>query len=219
MVEIIPTVVPHSVDDIQKAAAMYRGFAPVLHVDFADGLFAPNTTWLPSIHEGTSLALSGVVLEAHLMVQEPQEIGERLARAGYRRIIGHVEAMAHVGETLAAWRESGAREVGLGILARTPLEALDPYMTQLDMVQMMTISKIGVQGLPFDERSPTRVAALHRVYPRLLISVDGGVGEKTIGLLAAAGARRFCAGSVLSKSSDPASTYRTLIALAESGVE
>ena len=215
-IEIIPTVVPLSFDDIVAAAARYP-FARALHVDFADGVFAPNTTWLPE--KGNHFPTeSGMQFEAHLMVQEPQEIGMRLVRAGCTRITGHVEAMAHVEDTLASWREAGAAEVGLGMLADTSAESVYDFVDIIDMLQMMTISKIGVQGLPFDESAPLRVRDMHERYPTLLISVDGSVNEKTILPLAEAGARRFCAGSVLSKAAEPKAMYRRLMALAESAI-
>lgn len=216
MIEIIPTVVPSGEGDIERAASMYRGFAPVLHVDFADGLFAPNTTWIPS-EAKHDMSHMGVKLEAHLMVQEPRDIGISLLQAGFERVIGHVEAMSDVAGTLESWRREGAQEVGLGILATTQIEAIGNYVDAVDMVQMMTISKIGVQGLPFDEHAPDRVRLLHEMHPKLLISVDGGVNETTIAPLAKSGARRFCAGSVLSKAANPKTVYNRLITLAESG--
>ena len=218
MIEIIPTVVPASLQDVEKVASANEHFANVVHIDAADGRFAPNSTWLP---EGEKFApRDNFVYEAHMMVADPLSCGLKFIAAGTERVLGHIEAMrgeaAHV---LAAWKKAGAREVGLGILMDTPLETLNPYIEYVDVVQMMTISKIGVQGLPFDERAPARVAKLHRKHPQLRIAVDGSVNEKTIGVLAKAGARRFCAGSVLSKSPDPAAMYKQLLALAESAVE
>lgn len=218
MIEIFPTVVPASLEDVEKVATTNAHFANVVHIDAADGRFAPNTTWMP---EGETFAVrDGFVYEAHMMVADPLNCGLKFIVAGAQRVLGHIEAMKeNAGDIMAAWKRAGASEVGLGILMDTPLEVLDPYVGQVHVVQMMTISKIGVQGLPFDERAPARVAELHARYPDLLIAVDGGVNEKTIGPLTTAGARRFCAGSVLSKSSDPASTYRQLLALAESAVQ
>jgi len=216
-IEIIPTVVPHSFDDVRAAAAR-NPFARSLHVDFADGLFAPNTTWFPA--SASRLAIDGVALEAHLMVKEPREMGELLAASGFARIIGHIEAMGEdVGATLSAWRKEGAQEVGLGVLFATHLEAIYPYIPKCDVIQMMSIASIGVQGIPYESSAPDRIALLHREYPELLIADDGGVSEANIGELAKAGVRRFCVGSALSKSLDPASTYRSLLTLAESGVE
>ena len=214
-IEIIPTVVPSSIADIEAAAARYAGFAGTLHVDFADGVFAPNTTWLPHEHS----RFDGMRWEAHLMVAKPREIGLSCIRAGASRVIGHVEAMQNtVQNTFAQWRSAGADECVLGTLFDTPVEPLAPFIPACDAVMIMGITAIGVQGLPADANAPEHVRALLRLYPGLLVEVDGAMSERNIGGLAAAGARRFCAGSVLSKSSDPASTYRSLLSLA-GGVE
>lgn len=224
-IEIIPTVVPASFDDIAALAARVGAYAPAIHVDIADGIFAPNTTWpyaKAGEYDASALMPFGIdmQLEVHLMVADPAGVGAACVRAGASRVIGHVEAMNHnAGDILEGWKSAGARQVGLGILFATPLETLDPYIPLVDVVQMMTIGSIGVQGLPFDERAPARVAQLHERHPELQISVDGGVSEATIGPLARAGARRFCAGSVLSKSADPTSTYRQLRTIAESALQ
>lgn len=216
-IEIIPTVVPRTFDDVRVAAARYP-FARSIHVDFADGLFAPNTTWLPDAAH--ALAIPGMLLEAHLMVQEPREIGAVLAASGFARIIGHIEAMdGDVKEALTAWRTSGAREVGLGLLFKTHLEALEPHLADCDVVQMMSIASIGVQGIPYESGAPDRISLLHRLHPELLIADDGGVGESNIADLARAGVRRFCVGSALSKAADPASTCKNLLALAENAIQ
>ena len=212
VIEILPTVVPSAFSDVEATAASYSNFAGIIHVDLADGIFAPNTTWMPS----ESSRFDETKWEAHLMVAEPKELGLACIRAGASRVIGHVEAMGSgVQDTFDAWKKKDASEVGLGILFDTALETLDPYVSLCDVVQMMTIASIGVQGIPFEASAPERVAALHAKYPDLLISVDGGVSEKNIAELVHAGARRFCAGSVLSKSMDPLATYRSLMALAE----
>lgn len=225
MIEIIPTVVPASLADVEAAAAKYAPFAPVLHVDFADGIFAPNTTWpytKPGVFSGEIIPRisSPIILEAHLMVSNPADIGVALARAGFARIIGHVEAMREkTPEVFTSWKSAGASRVGIGICAQTAPDAVDPYIGLSDAIMLMTITSIGVQGLPSDPQGPARAAALHAKHPHASIEVDGAINESNIAKLAGAGARSFCAGSVLSKAADPASTYRSLLALAESGVQ
>ena len=220
MIEIIPTVVPASFDDVRATAERYP-FARSIHVDFADGIFAPNTTWLPQqTSRGVASRDNSMPWEAHLMVADPLALGERCIAAGATRVIGHIEATADKSaDILHSWKAAGANEVGLALLAQTSIEAIDPFASVCDFTMLMTIASIGVQGLPFDEHGPDRVRAMHARFPILTIEVDGGVNETTILPLASAGASRFCAGSVLSKSPEPHSTYRRLLALAESGVE
>lgn len=215
MIEIIPTVVPQSRADVAQAIALYAPFARMLHIDFADGRFAPNITWMID-----TSPIGGIEWEAHLMVADPHELGKRCVEAGASRIIGHVEASGQrTPEILDEWRNEGAQEVGLALLAQTPIQALDEFANQCDFAMIMCIQRIGVQGLPFDENAPVRVEELHRLHPSLPIEVDGSVNDTTISRLAHAGATRFCAGSVLSKATDPASTYRALLAQAESALQ
>ncbi len=211
LIDIIPTVVPASLADITVAVEKYRGFARTLHVDFADGSFAPNSTWMP----GPNTKIAGMELEAHLMVADPRALGLSCIGAGASRIIGHIEATKSDSiDVLDAWKHAGAHEAGLALLAQTSVESLDPYASACDFVMLMTITAIGVQGLPFDMSAPARVALMHARNPTLPIEVDGSVNETTIARLAPAGASRFCAGSVLSKAADPASTYAALLRLA-----
>ncbi|HWO07480.1 MAG TPA: hypothetical protein VNM40_02755 [Candidatus Paceibacterota bacterium] len=213
MSEIIPTVVPSAFIDVTAAKDRYGAFASSLHIDAADGVFAPNTTWLPV--NGEKLPDSGrIMYEAHLMIEHPLSAGVSFARAGAKRVIGHIEAFENAEcarEAFDMWQKAGATEMGVAILLSTPLEELAPYLSLCDFVHMMTIEKIGKQGAQFDERSIERVEAVHARYPHITISVDGGGNVKTIDVLAHAGASRFCAGSALAKAKDPAKEYSRLL--------
>src|SRR6185503_8033677 len=124
--EIVPTVVPRTLNDIEAVAQRFRGVAPMIQIDVTDGLFAPGGTWLPGL-EGQLPELDYMNYEAHLMTEEPRDLGERFIRMGAWRIIGHVEALGNDEEaqhTLEAWRAMGAKEVGVAILIDTPIERL-----------------------------------------------------------------------------------------------
>lgn len=216
MIEIVPTVVPQTLDDILQAKKRYGAFSPSLHIDASDGIFAPNTTWLPL--SGEKLPDSATAhYEAHLMIENPLSIGVAFARAGAARVIGHIEAFNNAEsarEAFDMWQKAGAQEMGVAILLDTSLDDLAPYMQLCDFVHMMTISKIGKQGYKFDKRSIERVAEVHRRYPQTIISVDGGEAKDNVGDLARAGAARFCVGSSLAKAKDPAKAYSQLMGAA-----
>lgn len=211
---IVPTVVPESVEGVVKVAKAYS-FAPVIHIDAADGRFAPNTTWMPTVGD---VFMEGAY-EAHLMVKEPMVTGIAFARAGVKTIVGHVETTGTETEAVFdAWRGAGATEVGLAILLQTPIDALEPYVHLCDRVLFMTIGSIGVQGIPFEESGITRIADFHTLHPHVPIAVDGGVSEKNIERLAQAGATIFSVGSAISKATDPAAMYTRLLSLAEGAI-
>lgn len=222
MVEILPTYVPQNLPDLIAKIAFTRSFAEVAHVDIDDGILAPVLSW-PYTEKGEFsefdlTGTEGIVRETHLMVEGPRQIGVAFAKAGAERIIGHVEGFNDATEAhgaLDAWRQAGAKEVGLSILTGTPIPVLEPLIPACDIVQVMSVASIGLQGAPFYEGAIARIAELHEKYAKLLISVDGGVSLSNIGALAAAGAKRFCVGSALSKAADPAAMYKQLMDLAE----
>ena len=211
-VEIIPTVVPKSIDDVIAARKRYGAFAPSLHIDIVDGVFAPNKTWMPGPVEKLPDA-ADANYEIHLMVENPLQSGLTFARSGASRIIGHVEAFPNAEcarEAFDMWQKAGAKETGIAILLDTPLEELTFYLDLCDFVHVMTIAKIGKQGFKFDERSIERVAEIHARYPKVVISVDGGETKDVVDDLSHAGASRFCIGSTLAKAKDPSKTYAQL---------
>lgn len=222
LVEIIPTCVPATREDLAEAMRAISAFSPVIHIDIADGIFAPARTWPYAAHGVFEVpdffSVTGFQIEIHLMVEEPLDIGTRFARAGAERIIGHVEAFddeEHVHSVLRTWQRSGAKEVGLGALFHTPLDVLQHHVHIASVFQLMTIATVGKQGIPYEESAPARVAEAHARFPQMLLSIDGGVSENNIESLARAGARRFCAGSAIAKAADQAAAYQSLKTLAE----
>ena len=226
MIEIIPTYVPRDAVDLATGAGKIRSFATAIHIDVDDGIFAPITTW-PYIRPGEFGAfdlssVEGLFPEAHLMVEEPHDIGVAFAHAGAKRIIGHVEGFGDTEEArraLGAWRDAGAAEVGLGLLLQTPFEVIAPLISLCDVVHCMSIATIGTQGIPYEASAPARIAEFHRLFPDVTISVDGGVSENNISDLVRAGAARFGVGSAITKAADPKLAYEKLKSLAESAVE
>lgn len=214
MIEIVPTVVPESLDDIVRTVEKYSPFAETLHIDVADGVFAPNTTWMPKA--GDTLP-SGMNYEIHMMVANPLETGLLYAAAGAHALIGHAEAFKtalSASDAFAAWRAAGVTGVQTAALFQTPLDALTPYVPISDFILLMTIASIGVQGIPFEEDGIERVRRFKSLHPEANIAVDGGVSEKNIARLAKSGATHFCVGSAISKSGNPAFAYRNLCSLA-----
>ncbi len=224
---VVPTVVPATLLEL-STYAVRSTYAGALHIDVADGIFAPNTTWpfqnseqiaeLDSLHDRTEMPQ--LALEVHMMVADPGIWGERFAAAGFKTVLGHVEVFPDSAAAITAldsWREAGATSAGLAINLETPLESLDGAIASCDLVHMMSIAKIGFQGQPFDERALQRVEELHAKYPDLLVAVDGGITEATVESLARAGANKLCVGSAISQNPDPAAAYRRMTERAMKG--
>src|SRR3989338_570743 len=70
----------------------------------------------------------------------------------------------------------------------------------IDFAQFMGIEKIGFQGQLFDERVLGKIADLRERFPKVIISVDGGVNMKNAPRLIKAGANRLVSGSTIFES-------------------
>ena len=214
-VEIIPTVVPAAFSDIPEVSQKYSGFTSFFQIDVADGNFAPNTTWLPSKEDKLPEAYG---YEVHLMVAKPASVGTLFAEAGAHALIAHVETLGSAEQTkllFEQWKALGVKQVGVAALLQTPLEMLEPYLPLADFILLMTIARIGVQGIPYDPNALARVAEMHARHPDVVIAVDGGVSEQNIESWARAGASRFGVGSAIAKAGDPAEAHARLKVLAQ----
>jgi ribulose-phosphate 3-epimerase len=220
---IIPSVVPADLSSIE-AAVERAAYAHALHIDIADGRFAQNSTWPSSLGEigglrGITQRLARMAFTAHLMVQDPREIGLALIAAGVTNIVAHTESFAApqaASQTLAAWRSAGAAEVGIALKIDTPLSVLEG-IEGYDVVQLMSIDKIGQQGEPFDDRILSRVEEFHAEHPDTLVAIDGGVSEANIEALVRAGANRLVVGHVLSESDNPERVFSDMLERAMRG--
>jgi len=218
--------------EMTRRSEAFSAFAPHVQLDVCDGQFAPVLSWPYQSGQWTELQEIAKVpnglpfsdrmgYEAHLMVEEPESIGELLARAGCKRVLAHIETFESdeaVRAAFSKWKSAGAVEVGLAVLIDTPLSILDPVVSTCDVIQLMSIATLGAQGAPFDARVIPRIASLHAKYPELMIAIDGGVSEQNIATLAQAGAARFGVGSAISKAANPEEAYSKIKQLAESAV-
>ena len=227
MIEIIPTnTCPPDINELTRRSETYAQYAEQIHLDVDDAKFAPALSWPYFAGQWVELnhplpLADSVHYEAHLMVNDPLDIGKRLAEAGCFRILGHFETFDSddsIMHAFATWKTSGASQVGLSVLIDTPLQKLDGVAPIVTLLCLWRSRHLGAQGAAFDDRIYSRIESLHSKYPNLVISVDGGVNESNVEPLARAGATRFCVGSAISKSPDPAATYARLMKLAESAI-
>ncbi len=215
---ILPTVVPREWSDVASYVQSVGSYTDWMHVDIDDGVFVDIKTWpfnnVTQLEELRQLRLGGSVsMELHLMIKQNLDVYECFAQAGFKRIVFHVESFdtaEDVQRTIALCRSAGTNEIGLALKIDTPLAAIDEFVSAIDYALLMSITKIGPQGQPFNDTALSRVEELHAKHPDLMVAVDGGVGESNIEDLVRAGANRLCVGSAISKSDNPAQAFARL---------
>ena len=213
MLTIAPSIL--SADFANLAQDCQRVLAPgcnVLHVDVMDGVFVPNLSIGLPVLESLKKALPKAVYDVHLMIIKPHKYIEEFARAGADYITIHLESESPTGETLTAIRQAGCK-AGLSLRPGTPIEAVYPYLTQTDLLLVMSVEP-GFGGQSFMQAAPSRIAAAkaeaQRQNTHLLIEVDGGINPETAPLCARAGADILVAGSAVFGAKQPLAAMKSL---------
>lgn len=173
-----------------------------LHLDVMDGRFVPNISFGPLVARALRplAARYDAILDAHLMIVEPERYLEAFVAAGCERITVHIEASTHLHRTVQTIRALGARP-GVALNPATPLGALEEILPEVDLVLIMTVNP-GFGGQTFIPGGLDKVARLRQILrarrlEHIDIQVDGGVNPETIGPLRDAGATVAVAGAAI----------------------
>jgi len=165
-------------------------------VDVMDGRFVPNITFgalaIESLRPLTRLAI-----EAHLMVEPPEDFIERFAKAGADTIIVHQEATPHLHRAIQHIHHLG-KKAGVAINPSTPAGTLSEVLGSLQMVLVMTVNPgFGGQDFIFETLPKIRQVrnAIREHGLDCEVEVDGGINHETAPLVVEAGADVLVAGS------------------------
>ncbi len=169
-----------------------------IHMDVMDGHFVPNITIGPDVLKGLR-RWTDRPFDVHLMISPVDLYLEAFAKAGADLITAHMEAGPHIHRTLQAIRALG-KKVGVTLNPGTSVSLLEPVIGMVDLVLVMSVNP-GFGGQAFIPEAVDRVRAIRAMArgKALRIEVDGGVSAENAGLLAAAGADTFVAGSAVFK--------------------
>jgi ribulose-phosphate 3-epimerase len=181
-----------------------------IHADVMDGHFVPNISFGPLIVESVR-RVTELPIDVHLMIENPNDYIPVFADAGASLISVQVEASTHLNRSVQLIRECGARP-GVVLNPSTPIQTLEWIIEIVDYVLIMSVNP-GFGGQAFIKNSLEKVSALRQLIQRknlkTLIEIDGGVNEKTIAEIAAAGVDVYVAGSAIFGSRDYQATINT----------
>lgn len=183
----------------EEVDSVLNAGADIIHFDVMDNHYVPNLTIGPMVCK--ALRDYGVTAEidVHLMVKPVDGMIEEFLKAGASYITFHPEATEHIDRSLQMIKDAGCK-AGLVFNPATPLHHMKHVMDKLDMIMLMSVNP-GFGGQKFipatlDKLREARALIDSSGY-NIRLEVDGGVSEKNIAEIAAAGADTFVAGSAI----------------------
>jgi ribulose-phosphate 3-epimerase len=193
----------HLAEDVQRAA---DGGAELVHFDAMDNHFVPNLTIGPvvaaSLTETTRLPV-----DAHLMVDNPENLIQPFIDAGVVSISVQPEAVTHLHRILSVIRDGGC-EAGVALNPTTRPESIEWALPYLDYVLVMSVNP-GFGGQTFIPEMAEKVRRVRQMTD-LPVQVDGGITAETAPIMVEAGAQVLVAGSAVYRG-DPATEMRRII--------
>jgi ribulose-phosphate 3-epimerase len=216
-IELAPSILSANFARLaDDAKAALDGGGTVLHVDVMDGHFVPNITIGPLVVASLRKALPGVVLDCHLMIENPDNYIPAFAEAGASWISVHQEACVHLHRTLQLIESHGCKS-GVVLNPATPVHTLDEVLDMVHHVLVMSVNP-GFGAQKFIPGSLGKLETLVEVRESLGLSyrieVDGGVSLETVGDIVRAGAELLVAGNAVFSKGDIRENAAKLLAAA-----
>ncbi|MEW9836377.1 ribulose-phosphate 3-epimerase [Mesorhizobium marinum] len=199
-------------DDLDRI----QDHADILHVDVADGHFAPAFLFFPDL-VARMRAATTLPIHVHLMVADAVLVEQvrQFADAGADLISIHAENAAVADEALALIGERGLA-AGIVLRVETAVAACRPYLDRIDFLTLLGTA-IGVKGQGLDPAATERLREAARLIGqagrRIVLAADGGIRENTVPVLRAAGAETVVMGSLAFGAENLADRMRWLHAL------
>ncbi|HSH31463.1 MAG TPA: hypothetical protein VK963_02230 [Candidatus Saccharimonadales bacterium] len=208
MAKVAATILATTPAEYAERIDRVKPFARRVHVDIADGVFAPNKTIGPSQVYG----VDGAELDLHIMVEYPESQIQNLLCLEPDLVIFHFESHGDLGTLFKQLKEVGIR-AGLAIKPDTTIEQIKSLLPQVDHLLVFT-GALGFNGGQFDGACLGKIQAAKAINPNLEVGVDGGVNQETAHLCIQHGADVLNSGSFIHDAPDPEAAYLGLEAIA-----
>lgn len=211
-IKVAPSILSADYINLQKDIELIESAgAEFVHIDVMDGMFVPSISYGPAWVKALR-PVTDMVLDVHLMVEQPERYIDVFAEAGSDIIGVHYEATPHIHRALQKIKNHGIK-AEVVINPGTSVAAIEPVLHMVDQVLVMTVNP-GFGGQKFLPETLEKIARLAEIKREkgydYDIEIDGGANDETTKLAYEAGATVAVAGSYVFDKVDPAAKIARL---------
>lgn len=205
MAVITPTITTNDKHEYRAQMELITRFAEGVHIDFADGVFAPSEL----LHIDDAWRSDDLVTHIHVMYQDPMSVIDDIIALEADLVILHVES-DNIKEALETLRENGTR-TGIALLAESTLSDIeDAHIDGLFDHVLIFGGHLGFQGGKADLSHLEKVKLIKDSYDDIEIGWDGGVTDQNIQQIVDAGVDVVNVGGFIKNAEKPQKAYETL---------
>lgn len=206
MSQIVPAILTDDPNVYKQRMELYQPFAKRIHVDVADGTFAPtktlppNNIWWPQ----------GIKIDIHMMVARPSEHLQVILQLKPSLCIFHAETGENLVPIFEQLRAAGIK-AGVALMKGTFPGDYKQFIEAVDHV-LVFAGDLGKQGAKADMLQTEKIPLVKAINPNCEIGWDGGASMQTARAIAHAGADVIDAGAAISNATDPGTVFEQLTA-------
>lgn len=205
MSQIVPTILCETPDDYKATIERLAPFAKRVHIDLADGEFAPtftvgvNQLWWPQEWE----------VDIHAMVAHPSQYVDALIQMKPKTVIFHAETSDDLVPIIQKLKSVGIK-AGVALLKPTVPSTVQDYIENADHVLVFS-GDLGHYGGTASLMQLEKVRLIRNIHPEVEVGWDGGANAENAFSLVQGGVDVVNCGGAINKAADPAAAYKTLV--------
>ena len=217
-IKIAPSILAADHADLKsEIAKVEEAGADMIHVDVADGHFAPNISLGPDTVRAIR-KVTRLPLDIHLMITNPEKFYEPFLAAGGDIITVHAEAASRSFlNNLSKEMHHKNKKLGLALKPSTPVPSWVKKETNaFDVILVLSVNP-GFPGQAFMRSVLPKVGKVSKLAgpEGLDVEVDGGVDQENASTIVEAGATVLVAGASIFRRGDVKSALQGMRAIAE----
>lgn len=210
MAVICPTITASNPHTYREQVARVEPFATRLHIDLADGEFAPTKlVGVAQVYWPES-----VIADLHIMYKRPKQELETIIGLQPNLVIVHAEAEGDLRGMLLELQSVGIK-AGVALLKDSQPEEYQDLLSTADHI-LLFAGNLGYQGGTADMNVLKKIADIRMINPTAELGWDGGISPENVPLLLQQGIEVLNVGGYIHRADDPAAAYKSLTTLLSS---